>query len=185
MRRRGLAHRRARAGRRLAQRRPGVAEAEAAADKEAEDTSITDHSQGGGVRIRRGREGGGRVRRGQEGVRRVRRGRGGRGRVCRGREGVRRVCRGQGGGRRVGRERGGGGHVRAPRANMRRTRVLQTHTRLRLPTELQPPPARLGSPRRTTHEGADLDEAPPDKAAQRETETTEVGGEDETSRPRI
>ena len=39
--------------------------------------------------------------------------------------------------------------------------------------------------RQTTHECADLDEATPGKTAQRETEITEVGGEDETSRPNI
>ena len=40
-------------------------------------------------------------------------------------------------------------------------------------------------PRQTTYKGASLDEAMPAKATQRETETTAVGGDDETSRPHI
>ena len=59
-------------------------------------------------------------------------------------------------------------------------RALRTHPRPHLPT--QPEWAR---PRRTTYKGANLDEATPGKAIQRETETTEVGVEDETPHPHI
>ena len=43
-------------------------------------------------------------------------------------------------------------------------------------------PAQDGQPK---YKGADLDEATPDKAAQRETEIIEVGGEVEIPRPNI